>query len=414
MAFPGPVLRRTATFSHRQERALQDVNGRVSVVNKSQEHLSMVKSTADGQKVARSAKQYSAVASRYAAPLASKKQPPGIGNEPQAGQSNMTKLPFITGRAAPSHQRRSSTDNLSSFNPPMVFSASRRDTRPDSLAKKAMEDSNSLGAKRPRATMRTSLLEKRTQLQARGPRFYSSDRGGCLCSKKGSVRSSVEVSGAGTVSLLYSAAHWLFLIKLAEEEKKHDVVVELFRLALTLKAEPSEDVKVQLKLYHESHPTDELARRLVEECEGVMQVEMACTTVEAGREGQFNSEESNISVTNLARVDTGVSFGLNSGCSDADLGTPCMQSAPSEENLDFTPNGRQAVKEIDVDSLTKKVVSHTVPEGISITVPESSAAQRNVVTFPVPSHGRRKSWQCIGEQSSIPSAEKSNVFHRHT
>lgn len=267
----------------------------------------MVKSTADGQKVARSAKQYSAVASRYAAPLASKKQPPGIGNEPQAGQSNMTKLPFITGRAAPSHQRRSSTDNLSSFNPPMVFSASRRDTRPDSLAKKAMEDSNSLGAKRPRATMRTSLLEKRTQLQARGPRFYSSDRGGCLCSKKGSVRSSVEVSGAGTVSLLYSAAHWLFLIKLAEEEKKHDVVVELFRLALTLKAEPSEDVKVQLKLYHESHPTDELARRLVEECEGVMQVEMACTTVEAGREGQFNSEESNISVTNLARVDTGVS-----------------------------------------------------------------------------------------------------------
>lgn len=71
--------------------------------------------------------------------------------------------------------------------------------------------------------------------------------------------------------------------------------------------QPSEDVKVQLKLYHESHPTDELARRLVEECEGVMQVEMACTTVEAGREGQFNSEESNISVTNLARVDTGVS-----------------------------------------------------------------------------------------------------------
>lgn len=67
-----------------------------------------------------------------------------------------------------------------------------------------------------------------------------------------------------------------------------------------------------------------------------------------------------------------------------------------------------------MDSLTKKVVSHTVPEGISITVPESSAAQRNVVTFPVPSHGRRKSWQCIGEQSSIPSAEKSNVFHRHT
>lgn len=47
----------------------------------------------------------------------------------------------------------------------------------------------------------------------------------------------MEVSGAGTVSLLYSAAHWLFLIKLAEEEKKHDVVVELFRLALTLKAE---------------------------------------------------------------------------------------------------------------------------------------------------------------------------------
>lgn len=48
----------------------------------------------------------------------------------------------------------------------------------------------------------------------------------------------------------------------------------------------------------------------------------------------WDGDGSIVLITSLSRQ-----FGLNSGCSDADLGTPCMQSAPSEENLDFTPNG---------------------------------------------------------------------------
>lgn len=62
----------------------------------SQEHPSIAKTTVDGEKVTRPAKQYSAVASRYAAPLASKKQL-GTADGPNAGHSNVNKLPFITG-----------------------------------------------------------------------------------------------------------------------------------------------------------------------------------------------------------------------------------------------------------------------------------------------------------------------------
>lgn len=55
--------------------------------------------------------------------------------------------------------------------------------------------------------------------------------------KKGLVWSFVEVFGVGIVFLLYFVVYWLFLIKLVEEEKKYDVVVELFWLVLILKVE---------------------------------------------------------------------------------------------------------------------------------------------------------------------------------
>ena len=139
-----------------------------------------------------------------------------------------------TGRSAPQHQRKPSSDSVSSFQPPMVFSATPRDAKPDTLAKKAEVNVNSTGAKRPRVGVRASMIEKKSQPSTRAPRFLSLDKGGCSCSKTGVVRTSVDSRSA---SLLYSASHWLSLIKLAEGEKKHEVVIDLFRLAITLKAE---------------------------------------------------------------------------------------------------------------------------------------------------------------------------------
>ncbi|XP_024361241.1 uncharacterized protein [Physcomitrium patens] len=301
----GPTLRRAATFSYRQERALQDVNGRANGLNKSQDHLSTAKSTADGRNVTRLLKQFSAVPSRYAAPLASKKNLSTTADKPQTGQANMTKLPFITGRAAPSHQRKPSGDSLNSSQPAMVFSASVREPKADTSAKKVAANSSSLGAKRPRVGTKTSMVEQKSQVAARAPRVYSLDKGGCWCSKNGSVRGPAEASAAGSVSVLYSAAHWVHLIKLAEGEKKNDVVVDLLRVAVRLKAEPREMVKVELKRYGEGHPSDEVVQQLVEECEGVAGVSVSSTTIEGGEEGESISEESNGSAAVLSNGDSG-------------------------------------------------------------------------------------------------------------
>lgn len=64
----------------------------------SQEIIS--KDIVDGQKMGRPAKRYSAVASRYAASTATKKQISPIFEAPSGGHTNMTKLPFITGTCA--------------------------------------------------------------------------------------------------------------------------------------------------------------------------------------------------------------------------------------------------------------------------------------------------------------------------
>ncbi|XP_024361379.1 uncharacterized protein [Physcomitrium patens] len=305
MELTGPTLTRAATFSHRQERALKDVNGRVNGLNKSQDHLSTAKSIADGRKVTRTLKQFSAVPSRYAAPLASKKNLSTNADKPQTGQANMTKLPFIPGRAAPSHQRKPSADSLNSSQPAMVFSASVREPKADTSAKKVAANSSSLGAKRPRVGTKTSMVEQKSQVAARAPRVYSLDKGGCWCSKNGSVRGPAEASAAGSVSVLYSAAHWVHLIKLAEGEKKNDVVVDLLRVAVRLKAEPREMVKVELKRYGEGHPSDEVVQQLVEECEGVAGVSVSSTTIEGGEEGESISEESNGSAAVLSNGDSG-------------------------------------------------------------------------------------------------------------
>jgi len=121
----------------------------------------------------------------------------------------------------------------------MVFAASARDPKPDTLAKRGDVPSDAVGAKRPRVVKRASMIEKKQQVQARPPRFYSLDKGRCSWCKNGTVRSSVDVSETGRASVLYSAAHWVSLIKLAEGEKKHEVVIDLFRVAMKLNAEVS-------------------------------------------------------------------------------------------------------------------------------------------------------------------------------
>ena len=119
----------------------------------------------------------------------------------------------------------------------MVFSASARDPKPDTLAKKGDVGSNEVDAKRARVMKRTSMMEKKSQVQTRGTRFSSFDKGRISGSKNGTVRSSVDACEKGSACLLYSAAHWVSLIKVAEGEKKHEVVTDLFRLAIKLKAE---------------------------------------------------------------------------------------------------------------------------------------------------------------------------------
>lgn len=131
------------------------------------------------------------------------------------------------GRSAPQHKRRPSTDN--SAQPSMVFAASGRDSKPNTPQKKPEVPSNAV--KRPRVVKRASFSEKNPQVQPRQPRFYSLDKG-----QNGMLRGSVNTSETSTASLLYSAAHWLSLIKLAAGEKKHEVVLDLFRLAIKLKA----------------------------------------------------------------------------------------------------------------------------------------------------------------------------------
>ena len=75
------------------------VCSRSSLVSYSQEQGLTSKTTMDVQKLTRPTKQYSAVASRYAAPLTSKKPLSNIADGAHGGHANVTKLPFITGTA---------------------------------------------------------------------------------------------------------------------------------------------------------------------------------------------------------------------------------------------------------------------------------------------------------------------------
>lgn len=54
--------------------------------------------------------------------------------------------------------------------------------------------------------------------------------------------------------------------------------------------QPQESLKVELRRYGEEHPSDEVVRRLVEECEGAAS---ACsTTTEGGDDGESKTEDS--------------------------------------------------------------------------------------------------------------------------
>lgn len=129
----------------------------------------------------------------------------------------------------------------------MVFTASARDPKPDTLAKKADVAKKAADvakkaadANRPRVVKRASMIEKKSQVQTRAPRFFSLDKGRPVSSKNGTVKGSVDGTETARASSLYSAAHWVSLIKLAEGEKLHEVVIDLFRLAIKLEAKVSD------------------------------------------------------------------------------------------------------------------------------------------------------------------------------
>lgn len=112
-----------------------------------------------------------------------------------------------------------------------MFTATSRDVIP----KPTTNTNHATSAKRPRFGTRNSMIEKSPK--SRAPRFLSLDKGGCSCSKNSFSDNSGSAVLPGSVSLLNSAPHWLSLIKLAEVERKHKVVIDLFRLAISLKAE---------------------------------------------------------------------------------------------------------------------------------------------------------------------------------
>lgn len=136
-----------------------------------------------------------------------------------------------------------------------MFTATSRDVIP----KATTNTNHATSAKRPRFGKRNSMIEKSPK--ARAPRFLSLDKGGCSCSKNSFSGNSASAVLPGSVSLLNSAPHWLSLIKLAEVERKHKVVIDLFRLAISLKAEVPFCSRCWLRDLHQCNPAEVLPNR---------------------------------------------------------------------------------------------------------------------------------------------------------
>jgi hypothetical protein len=83
----------------------------------------------------------------------------------------------------------------------------------------------------------SSVLEKSLQKQPQDTQFVSGKSGARSPSVESRVQTCVPPQAKISGNLLRSATHWLYLVELALAEKLHNVAVDLFRLAISCRAQ---------------------------------------------------------------------------------------------------------------------------------------------------------------------------------
>jgi hypothetical protein len=183
---------------------------------------------------------YATVASRYAAPvqvLKSQQKSLASPDRPAAARQSLTKLvpSCITGRTITLQQQQPA--EVKKLPPAVQTAVVCVATRGGGDA--AAGDQTNACAKGSRLTKRISMIDRHPREQMGHVRSMSLDRGVCQQKESRHRQSGVlpcgkELTGS---SLLQSASHWLFLIKLAENEKNPKAILDLFRLAISLRAQ---------------------------------------------------------------------------------------------------------------------------------------------------------------------------------
>lgn len=113
----------------------------------------------------------------------------------------------------------------------------------------------------------SSVLEKSLQKQPQDTQFVSVKSGARSPSVESLVQTCVPPQAKISGNLLRSATHWLYLVELALAEKLHNVAVDLFRLAISCRAQPLEHIAMNLRLYWEAHAVgDDSIGYLLQQC----------------------------------------------------------------------------------------------------------------------------------------------------
>ncbi len=178
---------------------------------------------------------YATVASRYAVPvkvLKSQQKSLASPDRPAAARQSLVKLvpSSITGRTITPAEVKQLPAAVQTA---VVCGATRGG------GDAAAGDQTNACAKGSRLTKRISMIDRHPREQMGHVRSMSLDRGVCQQKESRHRQSGVLTCGKELrgSSLLQSASHWLFLIKLAENEKNPKAILDLFRLAISLRAE---------------------------------------------------------------------------------------------------------------------------------------------------------------------------------
>ncbi|KAH9559805.1 hypothetical protein CY35_06G074700 [Sphagnum magellanicum] len=153
---------------------------------------------------------------------------------------------------------------------PSHVSASRN-TRASKVAATTAAGEQKTGGKIGRFTKSlssaSSLLEKSLQKQPQDTQFVSVKSGARSPLVESLVQTFVPPQAKISGNLLRSATHWLYLVELALAEKLHNVAVDLFRLAISCRAQPLEHIAMNLRLYWEAHAVgDDSIGYLLQQC----------------------------------------------------------------------------------------------------------------------------------------------------